>query len=176
MGNPIALPLPFQERTYWCWAAVSKGVADWYFQGNSQYRQCSIATSVLNVGDCCNGAPCNKIYDLDKALAAVGHYSGETQYYSSQGPFDMAQQSIQTEIDAGRPLGAKITWRDGSGHFVVVCGYSFSDVNNSTLYVADPECSSPPCPGVPQMMSVDFYVFFSNYNGHGGCTALYLTK
>ncbi len=176
MSNPLPVLLEFQKQTYWCWAAVSKGVADWYAEGNSGYEQCSVATKVLNAGDCCAGADCNQTADLDDALTAVGHYSGVKQSYNNNGPFDVAQQTIQTEVDAGRPVGAEITWRDGSNHFVIVSGYSFPDPDNCSLYVIDPYCSIPPCPGTPLAGSVDFYVFFSNYNGQGGCTALYLTS
>jgi hypothetical protein len=174
MGNTLTFPLPFQEQTYWCWSAVSKGMADFYAGGNSGYTQCSIATAVLH-RDCCNGAECNVTAELEDGLTAVGHFSGDIEHYNSLGPFDQAKQTISTEIDGSRPLGAEITWRDGTNHFVVVSGYDFSDPNNCNLSVLNPECDSIPCSGTPPTDSVNFEEFFSNYKGQGGCTALYLT-
>src|ERR1017187_5224429 len=83
MTNPLPVPLPFQEKTYWCWSAVSKGLADFYVGGVSRFTQCSIATSVLNVGDCCNGAPCDVWQELTLPLTTVGHYVDP--------PFDCSQ-------------------------------------------------------------------------------------
>ena len=175
MDKSITVPLPFQKETYWCWAAIAKGVVDLYTQGNNTFTQCSIATSVINDGDCCNGADCNVVEELENALGQVGHFSGVIQYYTPEGPFDTAKQTIRTEIDGGRPLGAKITWWDTTGHFVVICGYNFSDPDNCKLYVTDPECNAPPCPGQPAVSIVAVDGFFSNYQGQGSCTALYLT-
>jgi hypothetical protein len=176
MANPLPFPMPFQEQTYWCWSAVSKGTIDFYTQGNNPFTQCSIATSLLHQ-DCCNGAAaqCNVTQELQDALSAVGRFSGNIEYYSSVGPFDQAKQTISTEIGGGRPLGAQITWRDGTKHFVTVCGYDFSDPDRCVLSVLNPECDSIPCPGAPPMDSVGLEEFFSNYKGQGGCTALYLT-
>jgi hypothetical protein len=33
-------------------------------------------------------------------------------------------QQVRDEIDRGRPVGARIRWNNGGGHFVVIYGYS----------------------------------------------------
>lgn len=142
---------------------------------SAPFTQCSIATSVLNVGDCCNGAACDVWRELTLPLQTVGHYVDP--------PLDCSQstvgvfEKICNEVDLGRPIGARIQWSDGNyAHFVVICGYSLGEDGSETLYVLDPWCNNFPCDGNPIRFYCSFSEFFGCYQGHGKCTTLYLTQ
>ena len=47
--------------------------------------------------------------------------------------------TVQTEIDAGRPIESRIQWSSGGGHMHVIYGY---DTANSWVYWGDPWPSS----------------------------------
>jgi hypothetical protein len=49
----LSFKVPHQERSEWCWVAVSLGV-DRFFRPDSTHCQCEIAGSALNL-KCCNG-------------------------------------------------------------------------------------------------------------------------
>src|SRR4051794_26225409 len=62
--------LLIQEKTNWCWAAVSTAIAQKY--GSSAWTQCSVVGAELNKA-CCNTGPgvCNDPWFLDRALSRV---------------------------------------------------------------------------------------------------------
>jgi hypothetical protein len=179
MSNPLPVSVSYQLRTYWCWAAVAKGIVDLYDSTN-QFSQCSIATAVLGAAkctDCMNDDSCNSLAELQTAVTKVGHFAAKQE---CQPPYDDVLQITKTEIDAGRPVGARIAWQDNSGHFVLICGYSVDGSGNVGLFVADPECGFPPpggCAGMPSITpSIPYGAFFSNYGGFGSCSHIYRTR
>lgn len=116
-----------QTQDQWCWAAVSVAVAR-HYQGDSTWTQCGLATAELGLGGCCTSAgPCNKPWYLDRALTRVGHLDGIA------GPLAFAD--VVDELDDRQPLGVRIRWRGGGGHFVLVDGY---DAETGTVQVKDP--------------------------------------
>jgi hypothetical protein len=174
MSNPLRVPLEFQKQTFWCWAAVAKGVADFYAGGDCGMGQCDIATQVLNTGDCCNGAPCNDWSELEAPLAVVQHTNGSP--IDSSNGTDGILGIIQSAIDSQQPVPARIAWSDGTGHFVVICGYSSGAQVAPSLLVLDPWNSSVPAGKTPGLATIPFDVFFANYQGHGKCSTLYRTQ
>jgi len=70
------------------------------------------------------------------------------------------------EIDAGRPVGARIGWNNGGGHFMVIYGYSLV-VGTEWFDIDDPIY------GKRHLTVADFS---SNYQGSGSWTHTYFTK
>jgi hypothetical protein len=95
----LALDIPGQQQNNWCWAAVSVGIADFYFQTGES--QCAFATRVLDnkSGErCCRtsrGGVCDKQNFLHKALAVAGCFvrwetSDATSFADAQSDFRSA--------------------------------------------------------------------------------------
>lgn len=128
-SNDLAVTVPIQIRSNWCWSAVTLGVDNFYGPANT-FTQCSLASLTLGRSDCCDDPTpndCNIPYFLNIALNKVGHLK------SFGGVFAMSQ--VQAEIDADKPLCARVEWSDGNGHFVVISGY---DVATDSLTIRDP--------------------------------------
>jgi hypothetical protein len=122
-----------QLNAYWCWAAVTWMVQDFYANGQGR-SQCGIA-SLVTGGTCCPpprlddlSNPCLRGADLQTALIAVGH---------SGGPMIAQPQSfafVQQEIAGQRPLCAQMTRLSGR-HYVVLAACA----DDQSLRVLDPE-------------------------------------
>ena len=121
-GGPVhrvpGFHVPLQEQTNWCWAAVAAGVAAHY---GAVWQQCNLAG--LELGQqCCpagiNACLCNVPYYLDCALIRVSHFRAMMFGVASFNP------EVMTEINANFPIGVRIGWSDGSGHFLAIAGYS----------------------------------------------------
>lgn len=108
-----------QIADQWCWAATTCGVAS-HYEPNAGYTQCGVAQKTLDRLDCCQGdprgGPCDEPYQLNLALAAVGHLGSFI-----QGTLDEAV--LTTELANNRPVGIRIEWEGGGGHFVVIAGF-----------------------------------------------------
>ena len=74
---------------------------------------------------------------------------------------------MQQEIDNDDPMGARIQWTQGGGHFVSIYGYDDSDAAKFLLVIGDPWY------GV-SIVAID--QFTKNYLGMGSWTHSYLTK
>jgi hypothetical protein len=121
----LGVAVDHQEQDNWCWAAVAAGVSRFFSQ---PITQCQVASHTLGDACCNNPHPCDQPWQLDAALDAVGHYRTWAQRTLSLG-------QIAGEIDDGRPLGARIQWYEGGGHFVVIDGY---DAEANVIVVRDP--------------------------------------
>jgi hypothetical protein len=122
--------LETQEKREWCWASVSAGVHG-YFSGQAGVTQCEVARRLLGK-DCCNDPDsCDSPQRLEAALEAIGT---KVQVHPSRLDFE----HLKLEIDAGRPVCARIGWFDGGGHFVVLYGYRESKDGDRQVLVSDP--------------------------------------
>src|SRR5262249_17208683 len=113
----LPLTMQAQTQTNWCWAATSTSVNQYYFP--STWTQCRVANAELGLTGCCNApvpSACNVPWYLDRALTRTGNY------VSFEGPVTF--ERVKTEIDAGRPVGVRVGWSGGGGHFLVIEGYS----------------------------------------------------
>ncbi len=156
--------LPFtmqaQTETNWCWAATSTSVSHFYWF-LSPWTQCRVANDELSRSDCCSGtvpSGCNVAWYLDRALTRTNNFISIT------GPVSF--QQVRDEIDAGRPVGARIGWSGGGGHFMVIYGYSLV-VGTEYFDIDDPIY------GKSHLTVADFS---SNYQGSGTWTHTYFTK
>jgi hypothetical protein len=85
------------------------------------------------------------------------------------GPGAIGLGMIAKEIASGRPVGVRIQWAGGGGHFVVVAGYQ-QDPSGNTIAVFDP------WPGFGDTLAQDFGAFLSQYQGSGWWTHTYYTS
>ena len=104
-------------------------------------------------------AGANVPWYLDKALDRTKNFVS-----INAGQATFAQ--IQAEVDAGRPIGARIGWSGGGGHFMVIYGYS-------TWFGEEYVDIDDPIYGKSHLTLVDFS---TNYQGSGTWTHYYITK
>ena len=159
-GRALSFSMQAQTQSNWCWAATSVSVSHFYWTGSS-WTQCRVAGGELGRTDCCNSpvpSPCNVPWYLDRALTRTNNFVSIT------GPIAFTQ--VQAEIDAGRPVGARVGWSGGGGHFMVIYGYRRV---GRTVYldIADPIYGN----SSPTMTT-----FSSSYQGSGTWTHSYYTK
>ncbi|HEX8207940.1 MAG TPA: papain-like cysteine protease family protein [Solirubrobacteraceae bacterium] len=111
-----------QLQTNWCWSACATSTSLFYASA-SAWTQCKLAGTELNQTTCCQDGSttwCNQPWYLDRALTQTGNFG-----HMQQGPLDW--NALSVEIDAGRPVAARIGWAGGGGHFVVISGVSDLD-------------------------------------------------
>jgi hypothetical protein len=111
--------IPIQEQGNWCWAATSLGVHKYYDRSDNT-TQCQAANLILGRNDACNNpvpAAANVPHFLDDSFNDFGNMSGSI----VGGTLSFAD--VKGQVDAGRPLGTRIGWAGGGGHFMVIEGY-----------------------------------------------------
>lgn len=146
-----------QEESEWCWAAVAVSI-DKYFNPGSPLTQCEIASRVIGHDCCNNGISCNDAETLIQALRAINRWKRTV---NGPVPFQLVKQ----ELDAGRPVCARIKWKDGYAHFVVLVGYEVLSSGAVHVDIADPWNPST---------TVDFDHFATAYFGDGTWADTYL--
>lgn len=160
ISKQLAFNMQAQTQSNWCWAATATSVSHFYWFW-STWTQCKVANAELGKSDCCSSpvpSPCNVPWYLDRALTRTRNFVSIT----GQVPF----QQVRDEIDAGRPVGARVGWSGGGGHFMVIYGYGFI-AGEQYFYIDDPIY------GKSQLTVADFS---SNYQGSGTWTHTYFTK
>jgi hypothetical protein len=146
-----------QQQTNWCWCANAVSVGNFY--GDS-WTQGALADVVLGQTTCqVNGGSsvCNVQHGAADALTHAGHLNSFT---ATQPTF----ATIQTEIDGGRPMSARIEWAGGGGHVVAIDGYL---ENTEFITVHDPGGT---------VTDIRLSTFLSAYQGTGTVTHHYLTQ
>ncbi|MCA8880757.1 MAG: C39 family peptidase [Rhodobacteraceae bacterium] len=160
-SKQLSFDMQLQTQGNWCWAATATSVSHFYWRFSS-WTQCKVASAELDRTDCCNGtvpSPCNVPWYLDRALSRTNNF---VSYMGGQASF----ATVKAEIDAGRPVGARIGWSGGGGHFMVIYGYS--RVGAVEYFDID-----DPIYGKTHLTVADFA---SNYQGSGSWTHTYFTK
>jgi hypothetical protein len=134
----VPLTVQRQERSEWCWAAVSVSV-DLLFRPASAHTQCDVASLALALACCGDGKPaaCNVPHELNTVLGRLHLLAGDP----LRTPVPFTQ--IRKEIDSGRPVCILIKWldRDGSltrGHFIAVNGYRITPAGKQFVSITDP--------------------------------------
>jgi len=152
--------MQMQTQSNWCWAATATSVSR-YFWRWSTWAQCRVANAELGHTDCCQDPvpdDCNVPWYLDRALTRTQNFVSMT------GPASFEQ--VRDEINAGRPVGARIGWSGGGGHFMVIYGYSLIG-GDEYFDIDDPIYGKSHLP-----MSE----FASSYQGTGSWTHTYYMK
>ena len=159
----LCFTMQAQEQTQWCWSATATSVAR-YYNAASTWTQCSLVNAELGRSDCCtnpSSSSCNQPWTLNTVLTRVGHlasFTGTTTTFTD----------LRTELDNGRPLGVRIGWSGGGGHFNVVSCYTWHLLRRGrTIQIEDPWYGT----------SVwDYDTFRTAYQGSGSWTHSYRTK
>lgn len=162
VSRQLAFNMQAQTQSNWCWAATATSVSHFYWWFLNRWTQCRVANAELGFNNCCNSSvpsACNVPWYLDRALTRTGNFVS-----ISAGPASFT--TVCAEIDAGRPVGARIGWSGGGGHFMVVCGYS----RVGALEYLDID---DPIYGKSHLSVAEFS---GNYQGSGSWTHTYLTK
>ncbi len=156
--------LPFnmqpQTQSNWCWAATANSVSH-YFWRWSTWSQCRIANAELGRTDACHSpvpSDANVPWYLDRALTRTRNF------VSIQGAVGFEQ--VRSEINAGRPVGARIGWSGGGGHFMVIYGYS-TIAGGEYFDIDDP---------IYGKSHIPVSEFSSSYQGTGSWTHTYFMK
>ena len=159
----LSLSVQRQSESNWCWAAVATSVALFY-RPISAWTQCGVASATLGRTDCCGPAAsdplgCNQPYFLDMALATTGHFA-------SMQAASMTVPQISVEVSAQRPIGCRIEWPDGSGHFLTIVGVQTKSSGTAYIDVSDP---------IYLDAQIAFLAFPALYQGGASWTHSYLT-
>ncbi|MGH6894142.1 MAG: papain-like cysteine protease family protein [Dongiaceae bacterium] len=159
----LCFAMQHQEQTQWCWSATATSVAH-YYNSASAWTQCSLVNAEFGRSDCCASpasANCNKPWYLDNVLTRVGHLAG-----FANGSTSFA--NVRAELDNGRPLGVRIGWSGGGGHFNILACYTVNPLFGlQSVQVEDPWYGT----------SVwDYDTFRTAYQGTGSWTHTYRTQ
>jgi hypothetical protein len=164
MSNQLAFAMQQQQQTEWCWAAVSASVSRFFGApagpSGGPWQQCQVVNNEQNQTTCCQDgstAACNVPWYLEKGLSCVGHLASPPTSGSASFAY------VQGEVNGGRPVGVRIGWFGGGGHFVVLKGYDDSGTNQ-LVDVEDPWYG-------PSL--VDYTAFATSYQGAGSWTDTY---
>jgi Papain-like cysteine protease AvrRpt2 len=123
-----------QQQTNWCWAATSKSVSEHY--GSTAWTQCLIANQALPRTDCCAGgasdpARCNQPWFFDTALTVTANLAA----MQSRA---LGFAEVQQEIGNDAPVGARVGWHGGGGHFMAITGWLVGESGDEYIAVSDP--------------------------------------
>ena len=157
----LGLAEQFQQQSEWCWSATSVSISLFYDPA-SAWTQCSLVNNALNQTTCCqdgSSSQCNQPWYLDQALTITGNLAS-----TSGGKPTL--QTVINEIAAGRPVGVRLGWNGGGGHFPLVDGYQ-NDPETPTIEVKDP---------IYGTSTQDFNSFPSSYQGGAAWTNTYFTQ
>ena len=170
----IAFRMERQKAQNWCWAAVAVSVARFH-DSDSRFRQCGVVRLVLSrahregdpdvprpVPPCCTKPvprACNQPWYLEEGLDQVGRRRLRPKSGS------LSFEKIRKRIDADRPVCARIAWKGGGGHFVVISGYHVSRNGVRQVDVEDPLTG-------PAL--VNYSDFVRRYRGEGKWSHTYL--
>ncbi|MFJ9341192.1 papain-like cysteine protease family protein [Streptomyces sp. NPDC101733] len=127
----LNLTMQAQQKTNWCWAAGGNTIATWFGRSYSQNQFCNAAFNRQQNTECPNNQA--NLGNVQTALRWAGINSGS--YVTGW----LQYSTVQTEINADRPVETRIQWSNGGGHMHVLYGY---DTTNSWVYWGDPWPSS----------------------------------
>ncbi|MGP9021459.1 papain-like cysteine protease family protein [Streptomyces sp. BR1] len=127
----LNITMQAQQKNNWCWAASGNTIATWFGRNYSQNQFCNAAFGRQQGYDCPNSQA--DLGNVQNALDWAGINSGS--YVSGW----LRYSTVQTEINANRPVETRIQWSSGGGHMHVLYGY---DTANSWVYWGDPWPSS----------------------------------
>ncbi|MCJ0872781.1 papain-like cysteine protease family protein [Streptomyces sp. AP-93] len=127
----LNITMQAQQKTNWCWAAGGNTIATWFGRSYTQNQFCNAAFNRQQGYDCPNNQA--TLGNVQTALRWAGINSGS--YVNGW----LQYSTVQTEINANRPVETRIQWSNGGGHMHVIYGY---DTANSWVYWGDPWPSS----------------------------------
>ncbi|KQV23933.1 MULTISPECIES: papain-like cysteine protease family protein [unclassified Kitasatospora] len=130
-ARKLNITMQSQQQTNWCWAASGNTIATYYGYTYSQNQFCNVAFNRSVNSTCPNNQA--SLGNVQTALSWIGINPGS--YVNGY----LRYTTVQTEIDASRPIETRIQWSSGGGHMHVIYGY---DTANNWVYWGDPWPSS----------------------------------
>jgi hypothetical protein len=159
-GRLLDIEVPTQEQDEWCWCAVAIGVRQFY-ETTFHLRQCQVAGAVLGRNACANPSQAN---EQARPETALRHLNVFDRHVSSSLKFE----DVVDEIDAGRPLVARVQFlNNGLHHVVVIRGYRKS--MGTELLVDDPAKDA-------KDGTVSYSAMLTGYRYWGEWTDTYFTR
>ncbi|MBE0426047.1 MAG: hypothetical protein IBX72_05310 [Nitrospirae bacterium] len=156
----VGLSLHPQERDWWCWAASTEMISEYY---GHRIAQCDSANYVHGTPpDCCTGCtgicPCwgsgwgATISDIQNNWT---HWNFEYKYVASSLPWEDADKDdvkdtiSPTKYCKKSPIYVVWWWTGGGGHVVVAYGYAEAGGQRWVSYMNPwpPDCERPDPPG-----------------------------
>jgi Papain-like cysteine protease AvrRpt2 len=126
-SNVLNITMQTQQQSEWCWAGSGDTVASYHGYSYSQNQFCNLAFDNALNANCPNDQAA--LSDDQEAFRQIGISTG-TYVYDY-----LTYAAIIREIDANRPLMARIQWSSGGGHIEVIYGY---DQSQNWVYWGDP--------------------------------------
>ncbi|MEV4614467.1 papain-like cysteine protease family protein [Kitasatospora sp. NPDC049258] len=120
-----------QQQSNWCWAGSGNTVAAYFGYSYTQNQFCNAAFNRSINSSCPNNQA--TLGNVQTALNWIGINPGS--YVTGY----LRYSTVQTEIDANRPIETRIEWSSGGGHMQLIYGY---DVGSNWVYWGDPWPSS----------------------------------
>ncbi|MEU1019999.1 MULTISPECIES: papain-like cysteine protease family protein [unclassified Streptomyces] len=127
----LNITMQAQQKTNWCWAAGGNTIATFLGRNYSQNQFCNAAFGRSQNTECPNNQA--TLGNVQSGLRWAGINPGS--YVTGW----LRYSTVQSEINAGRPVETRIQWANGGGHMHVVYGYDDAD---SWVYWGDPWPSS----------------------------------
>lgn len=125
--NQLNIDMQAQQNTNWCWAASGDTIAAWYGYNYSQNQFCDMAFGNALSANCPNDQA--TLADDQNAFGAIGISAGT--YIAGT----IGYGTVISEVDANRPMMARIQWASGGGHMEVIYGY---DQSQNWIYWGNP--------------------------------------
>lgn len=148
-ARQLNISMQAQQQTNWCWAAAGNTIAAFYGRNYSQNQFCNAAFNRQQGYDCPNWQA--DLGNVQRGLSWAGVSPGS--YVTGW----LGYPTVQSEINAGRPVETRIGWDSGGGHMHVIYGY---DTSQSWVYWGDPWPSS----GRYNWASHNWYVNNNSFN------------
>ncbi|MFG2140511.1 papain-like cysteine protease family protein [Streptomyces sp. NPDC048650] len=129
--NRLDISMQAQEQTNWCWAGSGNTIASWYGRNYSQNQFCNAAFGRQQDTTCPNNQA--TLGNVQNAFDWMGINSGS--YVTGY----LRYSTVQSEINADRPVETRIQWASGGGHMHVIYGF---DTDRNWVYWGDPWASN----------------------------------
>ncbi|WP_030023519.1 papain-like cysteine protease family protein [Streptomyces monomycini] len=126
-ANRLDISMQAQEKTNWCWAASGNTIATFYGGRYSQNQFCNAAFNRSQGSTCPNNQA--TLGNVQNAFDWMGVNPGS--YVTGY----LRYGTVQSEINAGRPVETRIQWSSGGGHMHVIYGF---DTARNWVYWGDP--------------------------------------
>ncbi|MFE5742251.1 papain-like cysteine protease family protein [Streptomyces celluloflavus] len=126
-ANRLNISMQAQEKTNWCWAGSGNTIAAWYGRNYSQNQFCNAAFNRQQNTACPNNQA--TLGNVQNAFRWMGINSGS--YVTGY----LRYSTVQSEINANRPVETRIEWSSGGGHMHVLYGF---DTSRNWVYWGDP--------------------------------------
>ncbi|WP_438488580.1 papain-like cysteine protease family protein [Streptomyces sp. S186] len=130
-ANRLDITMQAQQKTNWCWAGSGNTIATWFGRNYSQNQFCNAAFNRQQGTTCPNNQA--TLGNVQNAFDWMGINPGS--YVTGW----LRYSTVQSEINANRPIETRIEWASGGGHMHVLYGF---DTSRNWVYWGDPWASN----------------------------------